>query len=320
MEKKIFILTMEGGGTRGILQAKFLQLLEEKIGIPIYDLFNFFTGISIGGIHALLLAVLRGSARDLCNLYTKRNLSKIFSKSSWISFPMIFSPKYDGKGKTAFLYSLFGEKILRNSPKNVLVSTYDFINNKPYFFSTFSKNPLTLDSRVCDIADATSAAPVYFPPKGISLHNTFFIDGGFMSNNGTSDALIEAFKAGYSEKNIKILSLGTGGIEKAYKKMGKHSQKWGAAQWFTKGNLLDKSFTATRLTTVHNCYRLLPENFLHIPFDSYSFSYSLDEQNPENLNQLIRYAEEEFHKYYNVLEKFLAGQKQLASRNYSLRE
>lgn len=318
MDKKMFILTMEGGGTRGILQAKFLQLLEEKIGTPIYDLFDFFTGVSIGGIHALILAVLRGSARDLCNLYTRKNLNKIFSKSSWITFPMIFSPKYDGKGKTAFLDSLFGEKILRNSSKNVLVSTYDFINNKPYFFSTFSRNPLTLHSRVCDIADATSSAPVYFPPKAISSHNTFFIDGGFMSNNGTSDALIEAFKAGYSEKNIKILSLGTGGIEKAYTKMGKHSQKWGAAQWFTKGGLLDKSFTATRLTTVHNCYRLLPENFLHIPFDSHSFSYSLDEQNPESLNQLIMYAEEEFNKYYSILDEFLAGQKQLVSENQSL--
>lgn len=319
MDKKIFILTMEGGGTRGILQAKFLQLLEEKIGIPIYDLFDFFTGVSIGGIHALILAVLRGSGKDLCNLYARKNLRKIFSKSSWITFPMIFSPKYDGKGKTAFLYSLFGERILQDSPKEVLVSTYDFMNNRPYFFSSFSKNPLTLSSRVCDIADATSAAPVYFPPKGISSHNTFFIDGGFMSNNGTSDALIEAFKAGYSEKNIKILSLGTGGIEKAYKKMGKHSQKWGAAQWFTKGNLLDKSFTATRLTTVHNCYRLLPENFLHIPFDSYSFSYSLDEQEPENLNKLIRYAEEEFTKYHEILEKFLVFEREVAMQNEHLR-
>ncbi|MGL4347966.1 MAG: hypothetical protein ACRCSV_00705 [Chlamydiales bacterium] len=231
---------------------------------------------------------------------------------------MVFSPKYNRKGKTSFLRSLFGDKILSTSPKDVLVSTYDFMNNKPYFFSTFSKNPQTLASRVCDIADATSAAPIYFPPKGISLHDTFFIDGGFMSTNGTSDALIEALKAGYSEKNIKILSLGTGGIEKAYKKMGEHSQKWGAAQWFTKGSLLDKSFTATRLTAVQNCYRLLPENFLHIPFDSHSFSYSLDEQDPANLNKLMRYAEEEFNKYYDRLDEFVAGQRELASRDESL--
>lgn len=310
MEKKIFILTMEGGGTRGILQAKFLQLLEEKIGFSVYNLFDFFTGVSIGGVHALILALLQGSGRDLCNLYTRKNLKKIFSKSSWFTFPMVFSPKYDGKGKTSFFYSIFGERILSSAKKNVLVSSYDFMNNKPYFFSTFSKNPLTLDSRVCDIADATSAAPVYFPPKGIASHNTFFIDGGFMSNNGTSDALIEALKAGYSERNIKILSLGTGGIEKAYKKMGKHSQKWGAAQWFTKGNLLDKSFTATRLTAVHNCYRLLPENFLHIPFDSYSFSYALDEQDPHNLEKLIKYAEEEFDKNYIKLEEFLFEKKE----------
>lgn len=305
MGKKIFILTMEGGGTRGILQAKFLELLEKKIGGSVYNLFDFFTGVSIGGIHALLLALLQVSATDLCNLYTRKTLHKIFSKSSWYTFPMVFSPKYDGKGKTSFLYSVFGERILSSAKKNVLVSSYDFINNKPYFFSTFSKNPLTLQSRVCDIADATSAAPIYFPPKSIGSLNTFFIDGGFMSNNGTSDALVEAFKAGYSENNIKILSLGTGGVERAYKKMGKHSQKWGAAQWFTKGNLLDKSFTATRLTAVHNCYRLLPQNFLHIPFDSYSFSYSLDEQDPEKLGKLIQYAEEEFNKNYIKLEEFL---------------
>lgn len=305
MEKKLFILTMEGGGTRGILQARFLQLLEEKIGSSVYNFFDFFTGVSIGGIHALILALLEGSARDLCNLYTRKTLHKIFSKSSWFTFPMIFSPKYDGKGKTSFLYSLFGDRALFSAKKNVLVSSYDFINNKPYFFSTFSKNPLTLHSRVCDIADATSAAPVYFPSKAIASHNTFFIDGGFMSNNGTSDALIEALKAGYKEKNIKILSLGTGGVEKAYKNMGKHSQKWGAAQWFTKGSLLDKSFTATRLTEVYNCYRLLPENFLHIPFDSYSFSYSLDEQDPESLEKLKKYAEEEFDKNYIRLQEFL---------------
>ena len=226
--------------------------------------------------------------------------------------------KYDGKGKTSFLYSIFGERILSSASKNVLVSSYDFINNKPYFFSTFSKNPLTLHTRVCDIADATSAAPVYFPPKGIASHNTFFIDGGFMSNNGTSDALIEAFKAGYSEKNIKILSLGTGGVEKAYRKMGRHSQKWGAAQWFTKGNLLDKSFTATRLTAVHNCYRLLPENFFHIPFDSYSFSYSLDEQDPERLQKLMKYAEEEFNRNYTRLQEFLSEKTNSVLQDQSL--
>ena len=44
MEQKIFILTMEGGGTRGILQAKFLQLLEEKMGSSVCNLFYFFTG------------------------------------------------------------------------------------------------------------------------------------------------------------------------------------------------------------------------------------------------------------------------------------
>ena len=318
MEQKIFILTMEGGGTRGILQAKFLQLLEEKMGSSVCNLFDFFTGVSIGGIHALILALLEGSASDLCNLYTKKNLHKIFSKSAWITFPMIFSPKYDGKGKTSFLYSIFGERILSSASKNVLVSSYDFINNKPYFFSTFIKNPLTLHTRVCDIADATSAAPVYFPPKGIASHNTFFIDGGFMSNNGTSDALIEAFKAGYSEKNIKILSLGTGGVEKAYRKMGRHSQKWGAAQWFTKGNLLDKSFTATRLTAVHNCYRLLPENFFHIPFDSYSFSYSLDEQDPERLQKLMKYAEEEFNRNYTRLQEFLSEKTNSVLQDQSL--
>ena len=174
MEQKIFILTMEGGGTRGILQAKFLQLLEEKMGSSVCNLFDFFTGVSIGGIHALILALLEGSASDLCNLYTKKNLHKIFSKSAWITFPMIFSPKYDGKGKTSFLYSIFGERILSSASKNVLVSSYDFINNKPYFFSTFSKNPLTLHTRVCDIADATSAAPVYFPPKGIASHTVSY--------------------------------------------------------------------------------------------------------------------------------------------------
>ncbi|QZA58568.1 patatin-like phospholipase family protein [Candidatus Rhabdochlamydia porcellionis] len=310
--EKILILVMQGGGTRGILQAKFLELLEKEMNTSTFELFDFFSGISIGGIHALMIAVNRSNASEIFNLYSKRTISKVFSKNSWFFLPMILSPKYKGKGKLSVLKDLFSDKTLSLAKKPVLVSAYDFIHAFSYFFSTFTQNPITLQTRVADIADATSAAPTYFPPTYSVPANTFFLDGGLIASNPAVSALIEAIKAGYAIENIKILSLGTGKDKSESIAFGKKSQKWGAVQWFTKGRLMEKIFDAPANASVHQSRILLKENFLHIPFELDTDSFPLDEVNQVALQKLVKISENQFLISRESVKKFLKWEEEPA--------
>ena len=82
MEKK-FILSMDGGGVRTIASITFLKKLEEHFQVPLAEKFDFFIGTSAGAISCLGLAINQMSAADLMKIWSKENLIKIMTNSSW---------------------------------------------------------------------------------------------------------------------------------------------------------------------------------------------------------------------------------------------
>ena len=94
--KKKYILSIDGGGVRTIASIIFLKELEAQLKVPLAQKFDFFIGTSAGAISCLGLAINQMSAADLMNFWSKDNLIKTMSNSSWETSLgiMQINPKY----------------------------------------------------------------------------------------------------------------------------------------------------------------------------------------------------------------------------------
>ena len=213
----IRILSMDGGGIRGILPARILQHIEQATGKPASALFHLIAGTSTGGILGCGLA--KGKpAREIADLYAQRG-GEIFHRSLWDKVTTIdglSNPDYDPSPLERILGAELGDTWLSESHgAELLVPSYAIqlpfeqpadgltllVPRAPYFFKSWKANgsnidpgdePSKLDFRLRDIARATSAAPTYFPPALIQNRagQSFgMIDGGVFCEQSGHDRL-----------------------------------------------------------------------------------------------------------------------------------
>ena len=100
----VFILSIDGGGSRGVIPANVLSHIEQKAGIQIRPTFDFFAGVSTGAMVAAYIARDAGSMEELAiNSYSSENLSRIMDKSIWdrLLGRIQNQPKYDGETNAA---------------------------------------------------------------------------------------------------------------------------------------------------------------------------------------------------------------------------
>jgi len=202
---KYKILSIDGGGIRGIIPCSILKYIEEHTGSPISSLFNLIAGTSTGGIISLGLTKHEGnfqnsfSADQMLELYV--NFGKdIFSERdkdllSWLS-SKLFSKTYDSTHIESLLERYFGDAKLKDSLANVLVTTYDIEKGKPFYFSSrLAQNETRENFTLKEIARSTSAAPTYFKPSFLKYEkerDLAFVDGGVFANNPSILAYSEA--------------------------------------------------------------------------------------------------------------------------------
>lgn len=207
------ILSIDGGGIKGIIPAALLATIEETTGKKIVDHFDLIAGTSTGGILALGLG-LGFSARELLALYMD-NGDKIFRKPLWTKIPFfnnygIFTTKYNTTPLQGLLKEKFKGKLLGQSKTRLLIPAFDIIKNDICVFKTSHDKRFELDYKIPaeDIALATSAAPVYFKPHKTINGNTL-VDGGILANNPTLLAVIEGIGVlNWPAERIAVLSLG----------------------------------------------------------------------------------------------------------------
>jgi uncharacterized protein len=223
------ILSIDGGGIRGIIPATLLVELEKRAGVYAGGLFDMVAGTSTGGIIACGLSV-GLSAQTLLDLYVKRG-GEIFTRSikqAVKSIGGMMGPKYDATSLETILKEVLDDKMLsQTTGPHLLVPVY--CQNWPgtLFFKSWQPAP---DFYLRDIARATSAAETYFPAAAIQDHaglRYICTDGGTFANNPTMAALSDARKLWPGEK-FRILSLGTGGNPN---KLGTKCVNWGVLQW-----------------------------------------------------------------------------------------
>ncbi|MGJ8591198.1 MAG: patatin-like phospholipase family protein [Aquaticitalea sp.] len=245
--KKIRILSLDGGGIRGIIPGVILSYLEKKLqtldnsNLKIGDYFDFIAGSSTGGILACTYllpshtGVAKHSANEALDLYLKEGgdifrsdvLNKVRSGFG------LFDEKYGDDALNENLEEIFGDSLLSSFIKPCLITAYEITSRSAYFFNAANaKSDPIYDFKVKDIARSTSAAPTYFEPAKIhseSGQTFYFIDGGMFANNPTLCAYAEARKLKFSEllkredkpdfpsaKDMLTISIGTGTIKKPY--------------------------------------------------------------------------------------------------------
>ncbi|UCS93051.1 patatin-like phospholipase family protein [Echinicola marina] len=252
--KKVRILSIDGGGIRGILPGVVLGQLEKKIqrkgkdeNLRLSDMFDFMAGTSTGGI--LTLAYLtpneenrpKLTAEEAVNIYLDRG-DEIFDVSKWQKIKSgmgILDEKFDASELEEALNDTFLETELSQLLKPCIISSYDIRNGKPHFFKQHKSVKEIYNYKVKDIARATSAAPTYFETSRIknSLGTPYpLIDGGVFVNNPALVAYSEVRTMNFegikhlpTAKDMMIVSLGTGSTSQKYEY--KKAKDWGAAGW-----------------------------------------------------------------------------------------
>ena len=237
-EKKLYkILSIDGGGVRGVIPAFWLNEIERKTKKPISHLFNMVAGTSCGGIIAAGLSIPKmekitrlrpGSTDDVdeidrCSTYKPRyeaseilQLFKIKSKKIFISDASIFSyfnwgtknmvaEKYTDTGRKTLFEEYFDKTSIMDSLIDIIIPAYCETRGNHTMLFDSRKYSDTRKTTFLDALMATSAAPTFFPSYKIG--NDVFLDGGVNLNNPS----MRAYSESKNGKNVFLLSMGTGG-------------------------------------------------------------------------------------------------------------
>lgn len=269
MKKLIRILSIDGGGIRGIIPAQVLVALEtklkEKTGDPntrLADCFDLIAGTSTGGVLTCLFLIPddsgrpRYSASDAVEMYFVHG-PRIFELPLYHrirSAGGMSDEKYPADGLEEVLEIYFKNYYMSELLKPCMATAYDIRRRRAVFFTQHDalKGP-SRDFLVRDVARATSAAPTYFEVPNVESRSGIHypcIDGGVFANNPTLCAYAEArTHFGVKAAEMAILSLGTGDDASAY--YHAQAKDWGAVGWVKP--LIDIMMSGVAETVDYEC-------------------------------------------------------------------
>ena len=327
MNRKVRILSIDGGGIRGIIPAVILNYIEKGLqrqsGNPnatLADYFDLVAGTSTGGILAcyyLLPPVpdnpchskyFASEAIDMYINYGKEIFNRKFLRKG------IARKKYQIAGLEKVLNDSMGDITLAQSRKNCIITAYDVSARCAVFFTSPETRENKLKNYLMrDVARATSAAPTYFEMAAINSiggATSYLIDGAVFAGNPTMCAMVEANKSVYEAcanptvNDLYIVSVGTGKEDKKYDY--NKAKDWGAIGWARP--MLDILLSASaevvhyhlrqlfRVAGCSNCYvRLEPK------LDGKA-KPEMDDASDENIRQLKDIGESFIKKHLEELD------------------
>ena len=335
--KKIRILSVDGGGIRGVLPGTILAQLEKilqrlstserKLG----DYFDMIAGTSTGGILACIYLMpgddgkAKFSAQDAVDLYIK-NGHEIFDRTTAQKFSSvggILHQKYSHDALYNLLTTYFGDVTLDKLIKPSLITSYNISDRNAIFFtSADARTDDIYNFYVRDVARATSAAPTYFSPAHIeSMNKQIFslVDGGMFANNPALCAYAEARKINFSKlfndpqrkdkptaADMLMVSMGTGSVKKRYRYDDfKHA---GEIKWLEP--VIDILMSGNSETVAYQLTQMYltlePENqknYYRLEPGLKEACSEMDEATPENINNLYQAGLAFVHENINMLEE-----------------
>ena len=202
------ILSLSGGGVRGIFQAIYLAKLAEAAGSPLQNHFDLIAGTSTGAVIGLAVALNIDPAR-IVDFY-KRDASEVFAPR--FAAEVRTGPRYNQKPFRKALAEIFSNKRLADCRPPVLITAASLDRFRYRLFSTLG-GPTESDGELLanEVALASAAAPTFFPPVNPTGQERSYVDGGLWAN---SPALV-AVLAAHQQKQIpfplmRVLSIGNG--------------------------------------------------------------------------------------------------------------
>jgi uncharacterized protein len=317
------ILSLDGGGIRGILTGQILVALEEKLNKKYFDIkgehpkrhirlgeyFDMIAGTSTGGILTCILLCPddkdknypKFTAKQAVELY-ENNAKTIFRPTFSGKLPGFLSgiggSRYGSQKMEDLLKSYFGNRPISELLKPCLITSYDIQQRRAVFFT--QHDALEKDNAnfpIWQVARSTSAAPSYFPPAQAEARDSLMlstIDGGLFANNPTMCAMIEALKVFSPDKKhmigpnaLFIVSIGTGEIKKAYSYSD--AVKWGILRWISP--IIDIMMTGVSETVHYQLNKLYKtigksKSYYRITPELGEASPDMDVVSPENIFKL----------------------------------
>ncbi|KAA8547211.1 hypothetical protein F0562_003633 [Nyssa sinensis] len=299
----ITILSIDGGGVRGIIPGVILAYLESQLqeldgeDARLADYFDVIAGTSTGGLITAMLTAPNENkrplyaAKDIIPFYLE-NCPKIFPQTrgllAWVInlFKVLGGPKYNGVYLHKLVKGILGDTRLHQTLTGVVIPTFDVKKLQPIVFSSYQmKKNRVIDAQLSDICISTSAAPTYLPAYYFKNHDEEagdaqefnLIDGGMAANNPALVAITEVTDQ-VSQKSpdflpmkpmdygrFLVISIGTGSGKIENKYNAKMASKW----------------------ALHS-----EQNYLRIQDDTLSGTLaSVDVATKENLENLVKVGE-----------------------------
>jgi len=213
------ILSLDGGGIRGVFPAAFLARLEDHLEHPIGRYFDLIAATSTGGIIAIGLG-LGLSAADILKLYAEQGPA-IFDQEhggigNWVRQKLrgiahLLITKHSSEPLRRALEGVLGRGRLGESRTRLVIPAWHPVLERVYIYKTAHHPRLETDYRqpAIDAAMATAAAPTFLKPH-MTESAVELVDGGVWANNPIGIAAIEAIgMLGWPGDRLKILSIGT---------------------------------------------------------------------------------------------------------------
>lgn len=228
------ILTIDGGGIKGVFPAAYLAEIEKRFlgGASIANHFDMIAGTSTGGIIALALA--HGmTAQEALRIYTDRGERIFPTLKGWRRWARglrwLSKPKHNQSALREQLLGVFGDKVLDDSKKRLVIPSFEGLHGEPFLYKTPHHPDYQKDrhKKFAHVALHTTAAPSYYP--AVDDDGYVMIDGGIWANNPIMNALVDVLACfDVPRENVRILSIGTGDASFT---VDKRARVGGAGHW-----------------------------------------------------------------------------------------
>jgi len=325
------ILSLDGGGVRGLCEIVMLAELERLLRVrthdttaKIVDYFDLIAGTSAGAIVGGLLVLpdlpsFIASSTSLTPYKTRFDVKQIqdfFIQQA----PLLFTAsktslfgwraaEYDDTIFNNTLRSLAGDIKLSQLTPRVIFPSWDYPTGKPILMTNLQQHPVTPQPRddflLADSVRASAAAPSYFLPATVqATSGTSYTlgDGGLYANNPSMLALVESYPT--TINTTFLLSLSTGATTPTYQ----DTTKWGKLDWIrpvisiqtsASSALVDRELT--HLFAVNNS----PSNYIRLSPALPTASQALDDPSPSNLQKLINDTTSYLQTNQHILQQIL---------------
>lgn len=289
------VLSLRGGGIKGLIPAVILAEFERLTGRPVREQFDLIVGTSTGGILALALAAGIPASR-IVEMYQEHG-PRIF-KRRWRHRFGLLGPKYDIENLRFVLEGVFGTAKMGDGSR-VMVTATALTWRSGVFIKSWKDRGR--DVSVVNAACATSAAPTYFDPIMVPGYG-LLMDGGLHSNNPALAALIEAEKIapGVSPRIVDLACAGPEVITPTGS---------GAVHWA--GRIVDTLIEAGEDVSSYHVIRAIESStrgggYLRIVPSRIGASDAMDNASEPNIHCLMEAGQRQAHDFAQQIREHIA--------------